>query len=250
MQLRDMMRGGGFCVGPFIKAASPALIEITGHAGMDFVLLDMEHGPVSYELLEHMILAAEKVGIAPIVRVEAVSESAILRPLDRGAAGLVVPHVDSADMARDVVRFSRYAPEGQRGMDVHSRAAKYTHTPKDQYLRQANDALLALQIEGAEGLANLDAILAVPGGDVIFVGPYDLSQSLGVPGQIDHPEVIGAIERIAAAVRKAGRHPGIYANDVAAARKWIGLGVQFIALAVDTTIYYQACRKLVVDLRG
>jgi 4-hydroxy-2-oxoheptanedioate aldolase len=135
-------------------------------------------------------------------------------------------------------------------VDVHSRAARYTHTPKEQYLTQANEAMLAFQIEGAEGLRRLDEILAVPGGDVIFVGPYDLSQSLGVPGQIDHPEVLRAIERIAAAVRQAGRHVGIYADNVAAARKWIGLGVQFIALSVDTTIYYQACRKLVADLRG
>ena len=250
MVLREKMRQGDFCIGPFLKAGSPALVEVMGYAGLDFVLLDMEHGPVSYEALEHMILAAERVGIAPIVRVETISESAILRPLDRGAAGLLVPHVDSGPMAQNVIRHSRYAPLGERGMDVYSRAAQYAHMPKDEYIRKANDALLALQIEGAEGIRNLEDVLAVAGGEVVVVGPYDLSQSLGRPGEIDHPEVIHAIERIVETVQERGRHVGIYAGDVETARKWIALGVQFIALSVDTAIYYQACRKLVTDLRG
>jgi len=136
---------------------------------------------------------------------------------------------------------------GERGMDVYARAAQYSHMPKREYLLKANQPLLALQIEGAEGLRNLDDILAVTGSDVVFIGPYDLSQSLGHPGEIDHPEVIGTIERIVKAVRESGRHAGIYADDTAAARKWIALGVQFIALSVDTAIYYQACKKLVAD---
>jgi 4-hydroxy-2-oxoheptanedioate aldolase len=249
MDLRAKMRRGDFCIGPFLKAASPALVEVMGYAGLDFALIDMEHGPLSYETVEHMILAAERVGIAPIVRVEAVAESAIIRPLDKGAAGLVVPHVDTGAMARDVVRFARYAPLGERGMDLYARAAQYSHTPKQEYLKQANQALLALQIEGSDGLRNLEEILAVPGSDVIFIGPYDLSQSLGHPGEIDHPEVVAVIERIIVVVRNAGRHVGIYADDAAAARKWIALGVQFIALCVDTAIYYRACKQLVADLR-
>lgn len=250
MNLKEKMGAGDFCIGPFLKAASPALVEVMGHAGLDFVLLDMEHGPLSYECLEHMILAAERVGVAPIVRVEAITESAIIRPLDKGAAGLLVPHVDSGRMAEDVVRFARYAPQGERGMDVYARAAQYGHLPKSEYLPKANESLLVLQIEGIEGVRNLDAVLAVPGGDAIFVGPYDLSQSLGHPGEIDHPEVLRAVERIVECVRKAGRYVGIYADNVAAARKWIALGVQFVALSVDTAIYYQACKRLLAELRG
>jgi len=250
MILKDKMREGGFCVGPFLKTASPAIVEVSGYAGLDFVLLDMEHGPLSCEALEHHILAAERVGIAPIVRVEAITESAIIRPLDKGAAGLLVPHVDSGRMAEDVLRFSRFAPKGERGMDIYARAAQYGHMPKQAYLQKANeDAFLILQIEGLEGLHHLEEILAVPGGDVIFVGPYDLSQSLGVPGQVDHPEVIRTVEQIVVQVRKNGRHVGIYVDDVPTARKWIQLGIQFIALSVDTAIYYQACKKLVAALR-
>lgn len=250
MILKDKMRQGDFCVGPFLKAGSPALIEVMGYAGLDFVLLDMEHGPQSYESLEHQILAAERVGIAPIVRVETITESAIIRPLDKGAAGLLVPHVDSGEMAQRVVQFSRFAPQGERGMDIYARAAQYGHLPKQEYLRKANeDSFLALQIEGLEGMHNLDAILAVPGSDVIFVGPYDLSQSLGLPGQIDHPEVIRTVEQIVTKVRQGGRHVGIYVDNVETARKWIRLGVQFIALSVDTAIYYQACKRLMAALR-
>lgn len=250
MNLKEKMRDNGFCVGPFLKACSPEIIEVSGYAGLDFVLLDMEHGPMGYDKIEHLILAAERVDIAPIVRVEAITEFAIIRPLDRGAAGILVPHVDSGEMAKDVLRFSRFGPLGERGMDIYSRAAQYGHMPKKEYLQTANEnTLLILQIEGSEGLKNLDAILAVPGGDVIFVGPYDLSQSLGLPGEIDHPQVVRAIEDIVKRVCKSGRHVGIYADDVEAAQKWIKLGVQFIALSVDTAIYYQACKKLVAALR-
>jgi len=250
MNLKDKMRAGDFCIGPFLKAGSAAMVEVTGYAGLDFVLLDMEHGPLSYEALEHQILAAERVGIAPIVRVEAITESAIMRPLDKGAAGLLVPHVDCGQMAKDVVCFSRFAPQGQRGMDIYARAAQYGHLPKKEYLQKANQgSLLALQIEGAEGMRRLDEILAVPGSDVIFVGPYDLSQSLGVPGEINHPEVVRTVEQIVEKTRQSGRHVGIYVDDVEAAKRWIGLGVQFLALSVDTAIYYQGCKRIVAALR-
>ena len=250
MNLKEKLRGGDFCIGPFLKAASPEIVEVSGYAGLDFVILDMEHGPLSYEAIEHLVLAAEHVGIAPIVRVEAITESAIMRPLDKGAAGILVPHVDSGAMARDVVRFSHFGPVGERGMDMLSRAAHYGCLPKKEYMQRANqETLFILQIEGSEGLRNLDAILAVPESDVIFIGPYDLSQSLGMPGEINHPKVIEAIEGIVATVRKSGRHVGIYTDNVEAAKKWIAVGVQFIALSVDTANYYQGCQRLVTALR-
>jgi 4-hydroxy-2-oxoheptanedioate aldolase len=250
MNLKEKMRGGDFCIGPFLKAASPGIVEVSGYAGLDFVLIDREHGPLSYEMVEHLILAAERVNIAPIVRVESIEESSIIRPLDRGAAGILVPHVDSADMARDVLRFSRFGPIGERGMDIYSRAAQYSHLPKMEYLKKANETtLLILQIEGSEGLRNLDAILDTQAADVLFVGPYDLSQSMGMPGEIDHPKVIKAIEGLVETVRKAGRYVGIYADDVEATKRWINVGIQFIALSVDTAIYYQGCKRLVAALR-
>ena len=250
MNLKEKMSAGDFCVGPFLKAGSSALIEVMGYAGLDFAILDMEHGPLSYEAMEHQVLAAERVGLAPIVRVEAITESAIMRPLDKGATGLIVPHVDSAAMAQDVIRYARFGPQGERGMDIYARAAQYGHMPKREYLQKANETtLLALQIEGAEGMRHLDEILAVAGSDVIFVGPYDLSQSLGVPGEIDHPDVVRTVEQIVEKVMAANRHVGIYADDVDTARRWIAVGVQYIALSVDTAIYYEACKRLVADLR-
>ena len=132
MNLKEKMRRGDFCVGPFLKAGSPEIVEVSGYAGFDFVLLDMEHGPLAYETIEHLVLAAERVDIAPVVRVEAITESAVMRPLDKGAAGILVPHVDSGEMARNVVRFSRFGPAGERGMDMYSRAAQYGHLPKKE----------------------------------------------------------------------------------------------------------------------
>lgn len=251
MNLMHKMKQGDFCVGPFIKAGSPALIEVMGYAGLDFVLLDLEHGPCSVEALEHQIVAAERVGVAPIVRVEAIAEPAIIRPLDKGAGGLLVPHVETRQMAEDAIRFASFAPKGQRGVDVYARAARYGHMPKKEYFRKANeDTLIAIQIEGEHGVENLDDILEADGVDVVFVGPYDLSQSLGVSGEVGHPKVIEHVEHIVEKVRRGDRHVGIYVDDIETAKKWVELGVQFVALSVDTAIYYQACKAIVRALRG
>jgi len=247
---RKMQQGEmalGFQVYHLRSIATPLLAAASGH---DFLFIDMEHGAFSMQEATQICIAALPTGVAPLVRVCTGALDEGTRLLDNGAMGIVVPHVDTAAMARDVLRFARYAPLGERGMDLYARAARYSHTPKQEYLKQANQALLALQIEGSDGLRNLEEILAVPGSDVIFIGPYDLSQSLGHPGEIEHPEVVAAIERTIAVVRNAGRHVGIYADDAATARKWIDLGVQFIALCVDTTIFYRACKQLVADLRG
>lgn len=250
LSIKEKMKKGEFVVGPFMKSRDPAMVEIVGLAGFDFAILDMEHSALSIESMEDLIRMAEVRGIDSIVRVPEISESAISGPLDAGASGVLVPHVDTKKQAEEVVYLSKFSPLGERGMDVFARAADYSHLPKEIYLRQANKkTLLIVQIEGKKGVVNLDDILLVKGLDTIFVGPYDLSQSLGVPGEIDHPRVTEKIKQVVGKVKKAGLSLGIYVNDVRAAKKWIDLGVQFIALLVDAVIFFQACQALVAPLR-
>jgi len=248
--IKERLKKGEFVVGPFMKSRDPAMVEIVGLAGFDFAILDMEHSALSIESVEDLIRMAQVRGIDSIVRVPEISESAISRPLDAGASGVLVPHVDTRKQAEDVVFLSKFSPLGERGMDVYARAADYSRLAKDIYLKQANkQTLLIIQIEGKKGVENLDDILMVKGLDAIFVGPYDLSQSLGVPGEIDHPRVIEKIKEVVGKVKKAGLSLGIYVDDVKTAKRWIDLGVQFIALLVDTVIFLQACQSLVSGLK-
>jgi len=248
--IKERLKKGEFVVGPFMKSRDPAMVEIVGLAGFDFAILDMEHSALSIESVEDLIRMAQVRGIDSIVRVPEISESAISRPLDAGASGVLVPHVDTRKQAEDIVFLSKFSPLGERGMDVYARAADYSRLAKDIYLKEANrQTLLIIQIEGKKGVENLDDILMVKGLDAIFVGPYDLSQSLGVPGEIDHPRVIEKIKEVVRKVRKAGLSLGIYVDDVKTAKRWIDLGVQFIALLVDTVIFLQACQSLVAGLK-
>lgn len=249
--IKEKLEKGDFVIGPFVKARSMALVEVMGYAGFDFLILDMEHSPFSIETVEMMIRAAEIGNIFPVVRVPEVTEPAILEPLDVGAQGILIPHVDTKEIAEKVVHFSKFAPEGERGIDIYVRSAKYSHIPKKDYFKEANRKLLiAVQIEGRKGVDNLDEILSVEGLDVIFVGPYDLSQSLGIPGEIESPLVIEEVKKIVRKVKKAKRSVGIYVDDLKIAKKWIGFGVQFIAFSVDVVIFFNSCKNIVNTLRG
>lgn len=248
-EFKSRVNSGERIAGIFVKSGSPAMVEIIGYSGFDYALLDMEHSPVSIEQLENLIRAAETAGTAPMVRVSGISEPEILHPLDKGAAGLLVPMVNTPEMAEEVVRYAKYAPQGERGIDIYARSAKYSTIPKSRYFEQANSStVIAVQIEGSEGLANVAEIAAVEAIDVVYVGPYDLSQSLGIPGQIDDPRVAERIEKIAADVKACGKGAGIYVDDVPTALKYFDLGIQFITLSVDATIFLRACETLRKEL--
>jgi len=249
MTIKEKLKDGQAVFGPFIKSGNPAMIEILGMSGFDYVLLDMEHSPFSIEHTEHMIRAAEIGGACPFVRVSSHDESAILHPLDKGARGLLVPMVNDKATAERIVKFSKYSPMGRRGICIYSRAARFGYISKQEHFRKSNsEILIAIQIEGQEGLNNLDEILTVDGVDIIYVGPYDLSQALGIPGEVSDPRVTDKVKEIFEKARAVGRHVGIYVDDVQTAKKYRQLGLQFITLSVDVTIFSKACNQIISDL--
>jgi len=240
----------GAVLGPFSKTSDPGFIEILGHAGFDFVILDMEHGPNSVETVQQLIRAAELVGMVPIVRVKENVPSLIGEVLDVGAGGVQVPQVCDACQAEDVLERARFHPQGMRGVCRFVRAADYSAKDRFEYFKQANEAVIIVQLEGAEALANLEAILAVAGINIVFIGPYDLSQSLGVPGQIDHPIVEEKMKEIVAACSARGMTVGTFVDTIAAAQKWRSLGVRYISYSVDVGIFCEAARSIVEQLGG
>lgn len=209
----------------------------------------MEHGPASFSELQNLIRAALLANIIPIVRTSDSTEVSIAKPLDLGALGVQIPQVTSGNMARACIKAARFFPNGERGVCRFVRAANYSSLPREEYFSRANEILIIIQLEGKEAILDLDNILKVEGIDIIFIGPYDLSQSLGVPGQISHPLVIKTMNDIVKRARSLGIVVGTFTDTPQSAEMWKKAGVQYISYSVDVGIFTNACSQLVKELK-
>jgi 4-hydroxy-2-oxoheptanedioate aldolase len=194
-------RGGQPLSGLLVKMPAPALVELCGHVGLDFVVIDLEHGLGDASQLEHHLRAADAVRIPALVRVASVSGAELLRALDAGAQGIVVPHVNTVAEAEVAVKAAHYPPRGTRSLALTTRAGAQGTVALAQHLEAARrETFVMVQIEDSEAVANAEKIAATPGVDAALIGPTDLALSLGVPGQADHPDLVAAITRAASAV--------------------------------------------------
>jgi 4-hydroxy-2-oxoheptanedioate aldolase len=232
-------------VGTFSKSLDPAFIEIMGHTGFDFVVLDLEHGPNTVLSLQNLIRAAAVTDLFPIVRVKAQTPSLISEVLDVGAGGIQAPSIGSKSDAEEVVRAARFAPLGMRGVCRFVRAADYSSLDRYDYFAHANTTLIVLQLEGVEAVRNIREILSVPGVDIIFIGPYDLSQSLGVPGDVDNPRVTEAMRKIVEECLEHNVMVGTFVDTIAVARKWLAAGVKYLCYSVDVGLFTEKCRETI-----
>ncbi len=235
-------------IGPFSKTSDPAMIESMGYAGFDFIIIDLEHGPNSILNAQHLVRAAEIAGAFPIIRVAENNASQIGSALDIGARGIQVPQIDTAHEARQAIEYAKFAPMGKRGVCRFVRAAQYSHTNRFDYFKQANENLLIMQLEGQKALDNIDEIISVTGLDIVFIGPYDLSQSLGFAGEINHPVVINEMKRIIEKCQAKGILTGVFTDQIADARKWIDLGVKYIAYSVDVGMMHDTSKQLIQEI--
>jgi 4-hydroxy-2-oxoheptanedioate aldolase len=228
-KLREKLARGEAVLGVFIPFPSPDVVEMCGYLGFDFTVLDAEHGPMNVETAAHLLRAAECGGIVPIVNVPSNSPQTIVRYLDIGALGIQVPQVNDKEEAQAIIRAVKYHPLGQRGM-ARPRAGHYGVVGSTQeYMEQANrETMIIASIENVDGMMHLPHILSVEGIDVFFIGPSDLSQSLGIPGQVGTPLMKSAVDTLVTQIRSAGRAVGIFAPDAAAARSYIAKGAQYI----------------------
>lgn len=237
--LKERLKAGDVVFGTWSNIPSASLVNVICLSGIDFIVIDGEHGPVSVETAENLVRAAEVCGVSPIIRIPANRHELVLRALDIGAYGVQVPHVSTKEDAMEVVRSSKYYPLGERGYSPFTRAGKYGSGAAGHAKRSNENTLIALNIEGSEGLKNLERIVNVDGIDVIFIGPYDLSQSLGKPGEVYDPEVIASIRKSANFVRSKGLSCGSFACDLKYLDILIDCGVQYITYMVDSALLLQ-----------
>ena len=208
-KMKNLIKSGKPAYGVSIQFASADLVEMIGELGFDWVMLDAEHGSITPANIGPMIMAAEIRGITPIVRPENNDPAVINKYLDRGAMGVQVPHVNTADEARAVVNACLYYPQGSRGLGGGRMADFGWGTPTTEYVKEANrQMLVCVQIEEFAAVENLDEILAIPDIDVFFIGPTDLAQSMGHPGNNGHPDVQKVITEIFDKIHAAGHASG------------------------------------------
>jgi len=244
-QLKRKLQRGEVVFGPFMCCSYPGMIEIVGMTGFDFAIIDMEHGPLEVETAEDLCRAGQLAGLAPIVRVRKNDAPQIQRALDIGSAGVQVPQIETKADAEAAVRAAKYQPLGMRGLSLFTRGGDYTVYGLSGVTDRLNEEqIVIVHVEGRRGLENLDEIITVPNLDVIFLGPYDLSQSFGVPGKVDDPRVVKGMEEATKKIRAAGKFVGTFAGDAAAAHRWMNVGVQYMSVNVDTGIFANACREL------
>ena len=236
---------GSALLGTFQQIPAADVTEIVGLAGLDFVIVDTEHGMFGVDSMMPLVRACDAVDLASVIRVPCNSPDRITQALDFGASAVMVPMIQDQEAARQAVSAAKYHPQGTRGVCPFARSASYHALDAPDYYNRSNaETAVLLQIEGTEGIANLDQILDVAHVDGIFIGPFDLSQSLGIPGQVTDARVLDTLQDI---IERAG-HKNIVVGNFAVTREqaqdYIQRGIRFLAFGTDAGIVTEAFRDV------
>ncbi len=250
--LKKTLHEGGLVIGTMLsEVRNPNVAYLLAQCGYDYFIIDNEHGTYSAETVSNMIAAARGAGIAVIVRIPEIRRETIIKPLDAGAAGLLVPQVNTAGQAREIIVHAKYPPMGDRGVGLRRAHSRYGKVDAAEYLKQANqDTFIAVQAENPTAIENLEEIATVPGVDCVFVGPMDLSVGLGIPGQVTHPREVEAIDRVVEVCRRHNVVTGILMFDVAVLKPWVEKGMRFVAYSSDVSLLADAAARGIEELRS
>ena len=251
-KVKQKLKEGKPVIGTFVKTTDPSVVEILGCTGMEFFVIDSEHVSYNPQTITDLVRASDLTGIVPIVRVREATAVNIMQALDTGALGYHAPNVDTPEQAEIAVKAGRYTPLGNRGFAPTHRAANYGMMDKQEYIDKANKEILTIiHCETMESLSNLDEILKQEEVDVVFIGPMDLSQSLGrdVMGQRNHPKLLEAIDEIIAKVRAAGKAVGTVASGPEMAKELITKGVQYIPISSDQGMIGSTAKKIMAEMK-
>jgi 4-hydroxy-2-oxoheptanedioate aldolase len=232
-------------LGTFFSIGSGLAVEALGIAGMDYVILDKEHGPFGVETVAEYIRCAERRNITPIVRVKDFTRPSILRVLDIGAQGIIIPMIKTREEIDRIIEYSKFYPMGNRGV-APTRASSFGNFRSlEDYFEESNSEILVLpQCETRECVENIDEILSVDGVDGIFIGPYDLSQSFGKPGQFSDPVIQDAMDTVLSACKRHNKYSFIYASDKKSAAEYFNKGYDSVAVGMDILLYIETFRDI------
>ncbi len=251
-KVKKALKEGKLVIGTMVsEIRSPGIAQMLATAGFDFMIIDSEHSSFSIQTVADLILATKAADITCIVRVPNKKGHHFLsRPLDAGAQGLLVPQVETKEEVIEIIKATKYYPLGQRGMALRRAHSDFVKSDASEITKSANEeTLIITQIESKKAIDNLDSLLSVEGVDAALIGPNDLSQTLGIPGQTNHPTEIEYISKMVKICKKHNVAPGIHLGSVEALKKWIDEGMKLIVVSNDISMIVDTGARLVRELR-
>lgn len=232
-------------IGTWAEIPTPYATHIMSKAGLDFSIIDMEHGVIGFEQAQNMIFAAHSEGKEAYIRVPSIEEAWVLRALDTGCDGIVFPQVSGEKDIDEIIRLSYFTPKGDRGFNPYITAGGYAGGKKDYFETENARIKIAVILEGKEVFGNLDVVLGHKEIDIVYIGQYDLSMALGVPGDVTHPLVLEKMDTAVKDIRRYGKMAGCMVHSVKEAKECIGQGFDFIVYKVDSGILFQSIKDFV-----
>jgi len=250
-RIKRLLQNGQTVIGTMVsELRGPGLMTMLETAGFDFVFIDMEHSTYSIETAGDMITAAKSSNLFTIVRTPGLSRLALQHFLDAGADGLLVPQVETVEEVRQIVRWAKYHPMGERGMALRRGHSNFAPVKAAEYVKHANEeTMVVIQIESVAAIEDIDNMVSVPGVDAAFIGPADLSQSYGMPGQSEAPVIIEGLMRFIDACNRHGVAPGIHVYNMEKAKWWMDKGMRLIAYGNDISMIVDTGMKITKELK-
>jgi len=251
-KVKKRLKEGKVCFGTMLRILkSPQAVALCASEGWDYIILDTEHNDYDYETLGNFSLVSKYEDLALFVRVPDKLYHQMAQMLDIGAEGLILPQVKTLEETHHIIQSTKYAPIGKRGVSVSSIVTRYRDFTQEEYTKWANDEIMTIiQIESEEGVNNVEQIVSVPGVDAVMIGPADLTQDMGIPGQLYHPRAVEAFREIIVQCNKYGVAPGIHLSNIDDVKKWITEGMRFITYSYDTKFFKDASHEALLKLRS
>jgi 2-keto-3-deoxy-L-rhamnonate aldolase RhmA len=249
-RLKRLLREGRSAIGTMlVEVRQASMMQMFSNAGLDFVIIDNEHGAFNIETISNLSRAARQVGVTPVVRVPEWSYAHIVQPLDSGAQAIMAPRITESGQVREIVQMMKYPPVGRRGSVVARGHTDLKSGSVVDVMKDANEeSMLVVQIETRQALEGIDQILAVPGVDVALVGPTDLSVAMGIPGKMTDPILVAAITSAIEACRRAKVYPAIHMNDLTLASHWASKGMKLVSFNSEVGMLTQAATGAVASI--
>jgi 4-hydroxy-2-oxoheptanedioate aldolase len=249
--LKEKLDNNELTIGTWNIINSSMVVDVIASSGIDFIVIDAEHGSISYETAQMMIGLCESYNVTPIMRVGEINESLILRALDIGIHGVQLPNITTAKDAEQFVQFAKYPPIGIRGFSPYTKAGLYDVTNGKNMPNIANDnTLLIANVEGLDGMNNLNDIAQVDGIDIIFIGLFDMSKSLGIAGDVENPKVIEKLDEAITIIHKNGKKVGSIASNINMLKVLKSKNIDYLTYSVDTGMIKESYQNMINNFRG
>jgi len=247
--IKKKLEDGKVVVGTWAVIPAQIVTDVICSSGIDFIIVDAEHGPISFETAQEMAITCESRGVSPIMRVGGVSEENILRALDIGMHGIQVPNIKNSDEVKNIIRYAKYPPIGDRGFSPFTRAGNYSLNNAKKITGVSNqNTLIGVNVEDVDAINNIDEILAIEELNLVFIGLFDLSKALGIPGDVNNKKVITHLRILSEKILEAGKYPGTIVTSEEQMYRFIEIGVKYILYLVDCEVLRAGYEKIVLSL--